>query len=266
MRGGTSAGAYGAGIQAAEILCALARAEYFSRQELLNEVWGYENYPTTRTVDNHILRIAKNSSLIPAHPRYFLTMHGAGYKFTPVNAWPRWRNIEEMVTEGTLGTPAIKNTTSDRHTCDHLALLAVTSVDRPAHCPLRDREKCAQASTERSLRAFENVQKERELQLSRTAAMLAELPTLKALMTTEHALTIQDASEPLWKLAGSELFVLAGPDGRVLGFHGTTPRSNVDVARRTGEVPRYRARTRRGGSARAAVLRVSATHHRRDGK
>jgi len=87
-----------------------------------------------------------------------------------------------------------------------------------------------QASTTDSLRAFENVQKERELQLSRTAAMLAELPTLKALMTTEHALTIQDASEPLWKLAGSQLFVLGGPDGRVLGFHGTTPRWNVDVA------------------------------------
>ena len=87
-----------------------------------------------------------------------------------------------------------------------------------------------QASTTDSLRAFENVQKERELQLSRTAAMLAELPTLKALMTTEHALTIQDASEPLWKLAGSQLFVLAGPDGRVLGFHGTTPRWNVEVA------------------------------------
>ncbi len=85
-------------------------------------------------------------------------------------------------------------------------------------------------STNDSLRAFENVQRERELQLSRTAAMLAELPTLKALMTTEHALTIQDASEPLWKLAGSQLFLLAGPNGRVLGFHGTSPRWNTDVA------------------------------------
>jgi signal transduction histidine kinase len=87
-----------------------------------------------------------------------------------------------------------------------------------------------EASTNDSLRAFENVQQEREVQLSRTAAMLAELPTLKALMTTEHALTIQDASEPLWKLAGSQLFVLARPDGHVLGFHGTAPRWNVDVA------------------------------------
>jgi signal transduction histidine kinase len=87
-----------------------------------------------------------------------------------------------------------------------------------------------QESTNESLRAFENVQQERELQLSRTAAMLAELPPLKALMTTEHALTIQDASEPLWKLAGSQLFLLAGTDGHVLGFHGTSPRWKTEVA------------------------------------
>jgi signal transduction histidine kinase len=87
-----------------------------------------------------------------------------------------------------------------------------------------------QESTKESLRAFENVQQEREVQLSRTAAMLAELPPLKALMTTEHALTIQDASEPLWKLAGSQLFLLAGTDGHVLGFHGTSPRWKTEVA------------------------------------
>src|SRR5208282_2485419 len=85
-------------------------------------------------------------------------------------------------------------------------------------------------STNESLRAFENVQQERELQLSRTAAMMAELPPLKALMTTEHALTIQDASEPLWKLAGSQLFLLSGTNGQVLGFHGTNPRWKTGVA------------------------------------
>src|SRR5439155_21676840 len=47
-------------------------------------------------------------------------------------------------------------------------------------------------STDASIRAFQSVQRQREFQLSRTAAMLAELPTLKALMTTEDALTIQD--------------------------------------------------------------------------
>jgi DNA-binding response OmpR family regulator len=54
-----------------------------SRQELLNEVWGYENYPTTRTVDNHILRIRQKLEPDPGRPRYFLTMHGSGYKFMP---------------------------------------------------------------------------------------------------------------------------------------------------------------------------------------
>jgi signal transduction histidine kinase len=76
-----------------------------------------------------------------------------------------------------------------------------------------------QQSTEASLHAFENVQRERDLELSRTAAMLAELPTLKAVLATQHALTIQDASRPFWKLAGSQLFVLSSPDGQIYGFH-----------------------------------------------
>ena len=54
-----------------------------SRQELLNEVWGYKNYPTTRTVDNHILCIRQKLEPDPARPRYFLTLHGSGYKFMP---------------------------------------------------------------------------------------------------------------------------------------------------------------------------------------
>jgi two-component system, OmpR family, alkaline phosphatase synthesis response regulator PhoP len=53
-----------------------------SREELLNEVWGYQNYPSTRTVDNHILRLRQKLEPDPAAPRFFLTMHGAGYKFT----------------------------------------------------------------------------------------------------------------------------------------------------------------------------------------
>jgi DNA-binding response OmpR family regulator len=54
-----------------------------SREELLNEVWGYENYPTTRTVDNHVLRLRQKLEPDPGNPRYFLTMHGSGYKFMP---------------------------------------------------------------------------------------------------------------------------------------------------------------------------------------
>jgi signal transduction histidine kinase len=81
-----------------------------------------------------------------------------------------------------------------------------------------------------SLHAFESVQRERELELSRTAAMLAELPTLKAVLATQHALTIQDASEPFWKLAGSQLFVLSSPDGQVFGFHMSEPGWDANLA------------------------------------
>src|SRR3974377_1066791 len=54
-----------------------------SREELLNEVWGYQNYPSTRTVDNHILRLRQKLEPDPATPRFLLTMHGAGYTFMP---------------------------------------------------------------------------------------------------------------------------------------------------------------------------------------
>src|ERR1039457_695741 len=52
-----------------------------SRTELLNEVWGYTNYPTTRTVDTHILRLRQKLEKDPADPVHFRTVHGTGYKF-----------------------------------------------------------------------------------------------------------------------------------------------------------------------------------------
>lgn len=55
--------------------------EVVSRDELLNEVWGYENYPTTRTVDNHIAGLRNKLERDPAQPRYLKTVHGVGYKF-----------------------------------------------------------------------------------------------------------------------------------------------------------------------------------------
>src|SRR5215813_4401749 len=54
-----------------------------SRDELLNEVWGYENYPNTRTVDNHILRLRRKLEREPSEPRHFITVHRTGYKFMP---------------------------------------------------------------------------------------------------------------------------------------------------------------------------------------
>ena len=54
-----------------------------SRDELLNEVWGYQNYPSTRTVDNHILRLRQKLEREPSEPRHFITVHRTGYKFVP---------------------------------------------------------------------------------------------------------------------------------------------------------------------------------------
>jgi DNA-binding response OmpR family regulator len=54
-----------------------------SRDELLSEVWGYANYPSTRTVDNHILKLRKKLETEPAHPKHFHTVHSSGYKFLP---------------------------------------------------------------------------------------------------------------------------------------------------------------------------------------
>ncbi len=54
-----------------------------SREELLNHVWGYRNYPSTRTVDNHILRLRQKLEKDPANPLHFRTVHSSGYKFVP---------------------------------------------------------------------------------------------------------------------------------------------------------------------------------------
>jgi DNA-binding response OmpR family regulator len=54
-----------------------------TREALLNDVWGYNSYPTTRTVDNLILKLRHKLERDPANPRHLLTVHGAGYKFLP---------------------------------------------------------------------------------------------------------------------------------------------------------------------------------------
>jgi DNA-binding response OmpR family regulator len=51
-----------------------------SRDDLLNEVWGYEESPTTRTVDNFILKLRQKIEKDPNNPKIILTVHGVGYK------------------------------------------------------------------------------------------------------------------------------------------------------------------------------------------
>ncbi len=55
--------------------------ELLTRDRLLDEIWGYQTYPTTRTVDSHILRLRKHIEPDPENPRYIKTIRGAGYLF-----------------------------------------------------------------------------------------------------------------------------------------------------------------------------------------
>lgn len=55
--------------------------ENLSRDRLLEEVWGYEHYPTTRTVDAHIVHLRQKLEPTPEQPQFFLTVHGVGYRF-----------------------------------------------------------------------------------------------------------------------------------------------------------------------------------------
>lgn len=57
------------------------RGEVVTREALLDKIWGYERFPTTRTIDNHILKLRKKIEEDPAHPKYIFSVYGAGYRF-----------------------------------------------------------------------------------------------------------------------------------------------------------------------------------------
>ncbi len=78
-----------------------------------------------------------------------------------------------------------------------------------------------QRDLQNSVSAFHNFQSQREETLERVAALLADLPNVRAMMTTHDAVTIQDASEELWHLGGSDLMILADASGKVMALQAT---------------------------------------------
>lgn len=58
-------------------------SQVITRNQLLDEVWGYEAFPTTRTIDNYVLSLRKKIEDDPSEPAHLLTIHTAGYKFVP---------------------------------------------------------------------------------------------------------------------------------------------------------------------------------------
>ena len=81
-----------------------------------------------------------------------------------------------------------------------------------------------------SVETFRNFQTQREESLSRSAALMADLPILKALMTSHHPPTIQNASEDLFHLSGGDLFALVDQSDRIVGFHTRSPGITLEEA------------------------------------
>jgi len=83
-----------------------------------------------------------------------------------------------------------------------------------------------------SLSTFRNIARERNLTLSREAALLADLPSLKALMATQDAHTIQDGSEEFWTISGGDIFALSSPSGKLFAYWNRGPALNETVVAR----------------------------------
>lgn len=84
-----------------------------------------------------------------------------------------------------------------------------------------------QRDLQNSVSAFHNFQAQREETLERSAALLADLPNVRAMMTTHDAATIQDASRELWRLGGSDLLLLADASGKVMALQATSQELTV---------------------------------------
>jgi signal transduction histidine kinase len=102
---------------------------------------------------------------------------------------------------------------------------------------------------EHSVIAFQDLQDERLAAIERENALLAELPTLKALMTSGDDLTIQDGAVEFWDISGTDLFALANSSGRIVAAYSKTPKQG--------------SRLREGLSA---ILKSQGTHYLIDGQ
>ncbi len=92
-----------------------------------------------------------------------------------------------------------------------------------------------------SVSTSRNVMLQREVMQARSTALISELPSVKALMTTHDAAIIQDASRETWHLAGSDLFILADRQGKVVALHTSAPGFNLSftVVNLTNKVTPY---------------------------
>lgn len=86
------------------------------------------------------------------------------------------------------------------------------------------------ADLRNSVTAFQNVQREREITWSRSAELMADLPIVRAIMMAPDTPTIQDSSQRVWQLGGSDLFVMLNRSQRVVALHSASPGLSLDSA------------------------------------
>src|SRR4030095_4083973 len=91
------------------------------------------------------------------------------------------------------------------------------------------KEKIGVIPTSRGV--FEEYAKHRYETLQQSSDLSADLPDIRALMTSTHERTIQDSSEYFWKLTKCDLFILANPEGKVMALHSSTGTFDRNTAR-----------------------------------
>jgi signal transduction histidine kinase len=94
----------------------------------------------------------------------------------------------------------------------------VQAVKRICECQIR---QVLLGDLRNSVITFRSVERESDHKLTDVSELMASMPALKALMTTQDVATIQDGSDQIWRLAGSDLLVLADRNGKVVAFHGS---------------------------------------------
>jgi signal transduction histidine kinase len=110
------------------------------------------------------------------------------------------------------------------------AALTLTTLLVVRHTVQQEVRLGIQRDLENSVSAFHSFQQQRKVTLERSAALLADLPDVRALMTTHDPATIQDASRNLWQLAGSDLLLLADSSGKVMALQAAPPEITVREA------------------------------------
>lgn len=108
--------------------------------------------------------------------------------------------------------------------------LTVTSLLVVRHIVQNQVKQSIAADLQNSVSTFKTFQREREINLARSADLLADMPNMRALMTAPHEATIQDASADLWRLAGSDVFVLARANGNIVALHTSVSDFTRDLA------------------------------------